>query len=181
MSIKIVKSKDVLSRMQQYRGYVVYGVPQESALRDPKKAAQRYDNKNLEHKTYNNAEILALMENGSMLNNLPERKLLRPVFEKHKEQIKKDLLAINHDIILGLTDDADYKMERLALRVEMWTKKFFTDPDNSWAPNAPITINGGWMRNKKSGKPVYIKGKHSDKPLIDTGELRKSIRGLFRK
>ena len=34
--------------------------------------------------------------------------------------------------------------------------------DNGWKPNAPSTI----------------KAKGSDKPLIDTGELRKSIRGI---
>jgi hypothetical protein len=26
-------------------------------------------------------------------------------------------------------------------------------------PNAPITLEGGWMRNPVSGKPTYIKGK----------------------
>ena len=43
------------------------------------------------------------------------------------------------------------------------------------APNAPITVTGGWMRNPVSGKPVHIKGKGSSAPLIDTGSLRSSI------
>ena len=39
--------------------------------------------------------------------------------------------------------------------------------------NAPITIQGGWMRNPVSGKPVHIEGKGSGKPpLVDTGQLR---------
>lgn len=45
----------------------------------------------------------------------------------------------------------------------------------NWKANAPITINGGWMRNKKSGKLFYIKGKKSSHPLIDTGNMLQSI------
>ena len=70
-------------------------------------------------------------------------------------------------------------MEKLALRVQNWCKLFFTDEDNNWQPNSPITIYGGWMRNKVSGKPIYIKGKGSDKPLIDTGSLRSSVSAFF--
>lgn len=45
----------------------------------------------------------------------------------------------------------------------------------NWDPNSPITINGGWMRNKKSGKLFYVKGKKSSHPLIDTGNMVQSI------
>lgn len=47
--------------------------------------------------------------------------------------------------------------------------------NGNWKPNAPITINGGWMRNKKSGKWFYVKGKKSSRPLIDTGNMLQSI------
>ena len=40
--------------------------------------------------------------------------------------------------------------------------------------NAPITIKGGWMRSK-FGKAIYIKGKGSTNPLIDTGFMRQSV------
>jgi hypothetical protein len=81
----------------------------------------------------------------------------------------------------GDSSEADMQMEKLALRIENWTKKFFVDPDNGWAPNAPITIHGGWMLNKVTGKPIYIKGKHSERPLIDTGSLRQSIKAIYYK
>ena len=45
----------------------------------------------------------------------------------------------------------------------------------NWTPNAPITINGGWMHNKKSGKLFYVKGKGSSRPLVNTGNLVQSI------
>lgn len=45
-----------------------------------------------------------------------------------------------------------------------------------WKPNAAITLQGGWMRNKISGKPFHVSGKGSGKqPLIDTGTMLKSI------
>lgn len=47
--------------------------------------------------------------------------------------------------------------------------------DEDWAPNAPITVEGGWMVNEygKNGPvPVHIGGKGSTQPLIDTGTMR---------
>lgn len=41
-------------------------------------------------------------------------------------------------------------------------------------PNAPITVQGGWMRTK-TGKLIKIKGKKSSRPLIDTGFMRQSV------
>ena len=38
-------------------------------------------------------------------------------------------------------------------------------------PNAPITLEGGWMRKPVSGKPTYIKGKSGTTPLVETGQL----------
>lgn len=48
--------------------------------------------------------------------------------------------------------------------------------DGGFKPNSAITIDGGWMRNKKTGKPFYVKGKGRGKlPLIDTGVMISSI------
>lgn len=167
-----------IEKIKAYHGNIVYGVPRETA-KNRKDIEDKYANKTGKEPKYNNAELLALMEHGSIINNLPERKLLQPVREKYKSQIDRALLNICSLIIKGNTEEADKQMELLALRIEGWTKKFFTDPDNNWAPNAPITIYGGWMRNKKTGKVFYVKGKHSEKPLIDTGSLRASIKGIF--
>ena len=41
--------------------------------------------------------------------------------------------------------------------------------------NAYITVHGGWMRNKVSGKPFYVEGKGKNQPLVDNGDLLKSI------
>ena len=38
-------------------------------------------------------------------------------------------------------------------------------------PNAPLTVEGGWIRNFSSKKPVHVEGKGFNKPLYNTGEL----------
>lgn len=56
--------------------------------------------------------------------------------------------------------------------------------DEDWVPNAPITIEGGWMMNeygKKVPVPVHIEGKRSTKPLIDTGTLRQNCHYVIKK
>ena len=49
----------------------------------------------------------------------------------------------------------------------------------NFAPNAEVTVNGGWIWNEyaRGGKgcAVKIPGKHSTKPLIDTGSLRQGV------
>ena len=170
-----VKIKSNFTRLANYRGKIYYGVPSDTA--------QKRIGKDLEaeKQTYNNAQILQIMEYGSPINNIPKRELLEPVVNKHSEELSKELQKIIEAIFSNDEAKADMLMQRLAIRVENWCKQFFVDPDNGWAPNAPITIHGGWMRNKVSGKPVYIKGKGSDRPLIDTGSLRSSIKAFFSK
>ena len=178
--LEIGKQRSVvdLAKLKMYKGTIVYGVPQQTA--HTRIAENSEDSKDSKPR-YNNAQILALMEHGSIINNIPERELLGPVRKKYKKQIDAELLKVCTLIIQNKPEEADVVMEKLALRIEAWTKKFFTDSDNGWAPNAPITINGGWMRNKTSGKVFYIKGKHSERPLIDTGSLRASIKAIFYK
>ena len=45
----------------------------------------------------------------------------------------------------------------------------------NFKPNSDITINGGWIRTS-SGKPFYVKGKGSSRPLVDEGIMMGSIR-----
>lgn len=47
--------------------------------------------------------------------------------------------------------------------------------DGGFKENSYITIHGGWIKNKKTGKPIYIKGKGRNNPLINTGVMISSI------
>ncbi len=73
----------------------------------------------------------------------------------------------------GDTDAAMNELHKAGQAGEDGVKDYMLSGD--FAPNAPVTINGGWIRNRKSGKPVYIKGKGSSKPLMDTGNLQSSV------
>lgn len=56
--------------------------------------------------------------------------------------------------------------------------------DEEWAPNAPITIEGGWITNeygKDGPTPVYIKGKGSTEPLIHTSSMLQNCHYVIKK
>ena len=69
--------------------------------------------------------------------------------------------------------DAVQVLKKLGIAYEGEMRETFTT--EAFAPNATITIQGGWMRNKVSGKPFKVDGKKSSRPLINTGRLRGSI------
>lgn len=61
---------------------------------------------------------------------------------------------------------------RIARDMQTTVKRSFTAYD--YAPNAPITIHGGWMR--RHGKSFYVKGKGNRPPLIHSFDLQNSAR-----
>ena len=152
------KGFDLIESVAGFRGKIYFGVPQESSAVRMKWNRNRTIKSKDEHPQIDNAMILAIMEHGSPVKNIPERKLLEPVVNKHAEIFEKVYLLL----LDGDEKSADLELEILAQRMERWTKAFFNE-DNGWEPNAPSTI-----RRKKS-----------DHPLIDTGSLRQSIRGIY--
>lgn len=42
-------------------------------------------------------------------------------------------------------------------------------------PNAEITLKGGWMKNKKTGRKFYVIPKVGSHPLIDTGVMYQTV------
>lgn len=175
MKVDIHKASSGVDRFKpiiNYRKSVQYGIPKTTSTRDVSSIELNVVNKNGKVQTrkvgagtLTNADILAIMEAGSIPNNLPPRALLGPVQRKNSAKIKQYFASILKYLLEGEDSKADALMEELALRMETWTKAFFVDPENHWAPNSPSTIAA----------------KHSDRPLIDTGELRKAIRGLVTK
>lgn len=167
-----IESKANLKPVTNYKKVVKYGIPQETNNRpiDPVTVERTHRGKNGRIYTrkervfggLGNANILAIMEAGSPVNNIPSRVLLDAVKKKYERKIEEYFLKILTSLLEGNKNEADRLMEELALRMQTWCQKFFVDEDNGWEPNAPSTI----------------KAKGSDRPLIDTGELRKSIRGI---
>lgn len=100
--------------------------------------------------------------------NIPPRPFMREAQKKANKRCE--------NAIKGLLDDGTDMESITKLLAQLLVAELKESiRHGSWDANAPITINGGWMHNKKSGKIFYVQGKHSSRPLIDTGNLQQSI------
>lgn len=106
---------------------------------------------------YSKAHELYVHENGSPLWHSPPRPVLEPAIEDGKELVAKEMKKALDAVLNG--DEITIPLENIGMLGQNLARKWFTNPKNKWAPNSKDTI----------------KRKGSDKPLIDTGELRKSI------
>lgn len=109
--------------------------------------------------TYSQAHQMFLMENGSDLYHIPPRPIIEPAIKKNQKMISKELGVAGKLILQGKESEAIQQLENVGEFASGKCREYFDDPDNGWPKNSPITI-------KKKG---------SDKPLIDTSELRKSL------
>lgn len=114
----------------------------------------------------NNAELLFIHTNGSPIKNIPPRPVVEPAIQApdNKAAIENEIKASLKANLAGDKEEAEKRMLRAALAGQNAARKWFTDPRNNWAPNAPATIAN----------------KGSDRPLIDTGALRAAIIGVVR-
>ena len=164
MEIKPQEGTASLETLLGFKGRVLYGVPEDTSVRPVDKDGKA---------VINNAQLLAILEHGSPVKNLPPRELLAPVAKKHKASIERTFKKVFDALLDGDRKTADSLMERLAFQMETWCKSYFRE-DNGWVPDKPATIRA---KNRRAGLPP-------DAPtttLIDTGELRKSIRGIYLK
>ena len=112
---------------------------------------------------YSKAYQLWLHEHGSPLWAIPPRPVLEPAIASVKGKIAKQfqkahLAALEGKDFMPFLNAAG-KIGRDA------AYNWFTDPRNNWPANAPGTI----------------KQKGSDRPLIDTGEMRRAITWVVEK
>jgi hypothetical protein len=127
----------------------------------PESTAKRNDNKGT---PVNNAELLFIHTNGSPVNGIPPRPVLEPAIKKNQERVSNNLQKAVDAAVEGRQKDIMSALEMAGMDGQNIARAFFTDSDNGFAPNDPSTI----------------KRKGSDKPLIDTGEMRKSITYVVR-
>lgn len=126
---------------------VLVGIPQQNASRKDGKI--------------NNAELLYVLSQGSVLQHIPPRPVLEPAIQAadNKRNISAELKQAAQGVLEGRPEDASRHLELAGQVGENAAKRWFTDPRNAWQGNAPATI----------------KAKGSDRPMIDTGELRRAI------
>lgn len=106
--------------------------------------------------SFSSAYDMYVHSHGSPLMNVPPRPVIEPAIESNIEPIN-DMMkeGIKSYLISGSTAG----LKRAGIFAVGASKGWFEDSRNNWAPNSPYTI-------RKKG---------SDKPLINTSEMRKSI------
>lgn len=145
-SVNIDNTKTITDQLKKLASLHVYvGVPEAEASRPGE--------------PINNAELAYIQSNGSPLKNIPARPILEPVIKKNEKMISSRFQALATKSLNDPTVNINDELSKIGMIVRDKVKDNFTNPDNGWAPNSPATIAA----------------KGSNKPLIDTGSLRKSI------
>ena len=114
---------------------------------------------------YSEAFSMYIQAHGSPLWHIPPRPLLEPAVRAYKKQISTRLKKAFIAAINGDKAETEHWFDSAGMYAAKQAYNWFEDPRNGWAPNAPSTI-----RKKKSAVP-----------LIDTAELRKSIKHQVRR
>lgn len=111
-----------------------------------------------------NAELLFIHTYGSPLNNIPARPVIEPAIAANKDAISELFKKAVKAFLDGDIDKAYEYVQLAGMKGQNVARAWFTDPRNGWPPNSPAVA-----RAKEK------KGSTDPHPLIDTGELRKSI------
>lgn len=106
---------------------------------------------------YSKAHELYVHEKGSPLWNIPPRPILEPALNNSKDKIA-DLMSEVMKDALDLKNISP-GLQKIGILGQNIARDWFTNPSNKWAKNSEKTI-------EKKG---------SSNPLIDKGDLRKSI------
>lgn len=117
-----------------------------------------------------NSELLFIHTKGSPINNIPARPVIEPAIEDDSERLSKMLKDAANSAMDGNEEDAIKKLRLTGIRGQNVSRAWFTNPKNNWPPNVPSVENA-----------KRAKGSTDPKPLIDTGELRKSITYVIEK
>ena len=121
------------------------------------------------------SELLALQERGSPINHIPPRPVLQPALSSPETRLEltatlMQAAASARKADLPATQSALEKTGEAGTRA---IRRYILS--GKLSANAPITVHGGWMRNRVSHKPVHIPGKGFNQPLVETGELLNSF------
>lgn len=102
---------------------------------------------------------------------IPARPFMRPVLHAGQTVLKERLrvlystaLSNNTNTITALSTFGEFVLEKIQSQIDATISP----------PNAPITLQGGWLRTSK-GVPFFVKPKRGSHPLVDTGFMRDSI------
>lgn len=113
---------------------------------------------------YSAAHSLYVQTHGSPAYAIPPRPVLEPSIRDSKEAIGKQISGAYRAAMHGDMAGAERGLELAGMVAQNAARCWFENPKNKWPPNSQRTI----------------REKGSDRPLIDTGEMRKSITYVIR-
>lgn len=153
--VKINRNNDQLQRLKKamkwaQNTYLLVGVPQSKGRR--------------QGEPMTNAELLHLHSKGSPLKNIPSRPVIEPALKDSQAELSKLLKDALKSVTELKEDEALTKLKAAGMQAQNASRAWFVNPRNGWKPNSPATFQ------RKQAKGATI-----NRPLIDTGQLRRSI------
>lgn len=108
-----------------------------------------------------NAGLMYIHTHGSALQHIPARPVIEPAIQApdNKLMIANQLGDAARLALAGKKGEANQSLGAAGMLGRNAAIRWFTDPRNGWAPNSPRTAEE----------------KGSDRPLIDTAQMRRSI------
>ncbi len=118
-----------------------------------------------------NKFLLALHERGSPVMRIPPRPVVGPALSSPaaRAAVTEGLMAAceaasegdSDGVISGFEAAGDAGVDAIHAYIDAGISP----------PNAPVTVQGGWVWNRVAGTGVKVEGKGFNKPLVETGEL----------
>lgn len=114
-------------------------------------------------------------EHGSPAYRIPPRPVIEPALMNDQENISKMMIKAVSFYLSDDIDEFEKKLKKLGMHAARIVREWFDNPKNNWPPNAPST-KLAWAKKQKKTKTSKLNAEEIDKrPLVDTGELKKSI------
>lgn len=147
--------RDVERALKTLLDYEIYvGIPEDRIARETAELDRRVTN----------AQLLFIHTNGSPINKIPPRPVIEPAIEANRDKIACFMQASAKNVLDNDIQQAEINMQKAGMAGQNASRAWFLDARNNWPPNSPRTA-----------ARKIAKGSTDPRPLIDTGEMRKSI------
>jgi hypothetical protein len=137
---------------------VLVGIPAANAARDPEPG---------EKAVATNALLGYVHEYGSPAKNIPARPFLHPGIANARADIEVHMKKAGQLALAGKSDEIGQELEKVGLIAQVSVQKKITD--GPFEPLKPATLAARRRR-----------GRTGDRPLLDTGQLRRAITYVVR-
>ena len=122
-----------------------------------------------------NSYLLFIHTFGDPRSGLPARPVIEPALENAKVQIGSVMGEAIKGAMEGDRNKAITNLKKAGMAGQNAAREWFVNPKNGWPP-----VSKERREQKRSKVRKARRDPHNDRPLIDTGELRKSITYVVR-